>query len=174
MKFLKNFLLTLCLVFVLTISFGSSVQAASIFGIKDPPGCESKDPFLPNLVICGRNPISAGSCTEYTKQCSVGDLVETGSRIIIWLITIILLVVPIILSYYGAMIMINQKYDGGVSQLKDLRGRFRNTLIFFILMLGAWVIVRTVVDVFQVDPRINTFLIDENGQTVKVRTFNTQ
>jgi hypothetical protein len=62
--------------------------------------------------------------------------------------------------------------NGGF-EIKKWRDRLTKAFIYFILMLAAWLIVRTVVDVFQVDERINTFLIDENGNAIKARTFNT-
>jgi hypothetical protein len=57
--------------------------------------------------------------------------------------------------------------------IKKWKDRLFTAVIYFIFMLAAWLIVRTVVDIFQVDDRINSFLIDENGTTVKARSFNT-
>jgi hypothetical protein len=172
MKSLKNLFIQFALVFMVLFGLSLPVYAANIFGIDDPQGCGGKDPFLPNLLICGRSP-STGACQQYTQPCSLGDLVETGKRAIVWLVSITLLIVPIIVMYYGAMIMWNQEFGGGVVNLAELRKKFRMIFIFFILLLAAWLIVRTVVDIFQVDERINTFMIDENGQPVKARNFNT-
>lgn len=171
MKVIKNFFLSSSLVFVLLLSF-QSTYAANIFGITDPPGCESKDIFLPNLVICGRSP-ATGACSAYTKPCTVGDLIETGSRAIVWLISAVLLVVPILLMYYGAQIIINAKDGGGGGVMKEIRKKLWVVILYFIFMLAAWLIVRTVVDIFQVEDRVPSFLIDENGNAVKARTFNT-
>ncbi len=169
-NFKKSFLIS-CLVVILSTSF-QTANAANIFGVYDPPGCESKDKIFPSLVVCGRNPAS-GACPAYTKQCNLGDLVETGSRAIIFIITLALLIVPLIIMYYGAMIIINQQLDGGINQLKKLKDNFWRVLVYFLLMLAAWLIVRTVVDVFQVRSDINTFLIDKDGTTVKARPFPT-
>ncbi len=172
MYLFKIFFLITCLIFVLNTSFQASVSAASIFGYSDPAGCESKDPVFPSLMVCGRNPVSAGECKAYTKQCDFGDLVETGSRALVWLLLFTLLLVPIFVMYYGAMIMWNQKWDGGVSAIKKARDGLKKTIIYFILMLAAWLIVRTIVDVFQVREDVPTFLIDEKGEVVKARNFD--
>jgi hypothetical protein len=168
---MKKFVLIFVLFFVTATTFNTSANAAGLLGFNDPPGCESKDPLFPSLVICGRSP-STGACQQYTKECGLGDLVQTGSRVLVWIITLFLLIIPLFIMYYGAMMIIyrNMEMPG---QLKKVKDRFWEILIYFILMLAAWLIVRTVVDVFQVDKRINTFLIDENGNTVKARTFNT-
>lgn len=152
----------------------TSVSAQNIFGISDPPGCGGNDPFLPTLVICGRNQQSAGSCTAYTKQCSLGDLVNTGGRALVWIISLTLLIVPILIMYYGAQIIITQQWDGDISLIKKYKGQLFHLLLYFILMLSAWLIVRTVVDIFQVEDRVPSFLIDESGNEIKARTFNTQ
>lgn len=167
---MKKFLLNILII----LSLATPALAANIFGFTDPPGCEGNDPFLPVLVICGRNPSSMNNqCQQYSQPCSMGDLVETGSRFIVWLISLVLLIVPLFIMYYGAMIIINRQMDGNIDLIKQWRGKLWHTILYFILMLAAWLIVRTVVDVFQVEPRINTFLIDENGQPVKARPFNT-
>jgi len=175
-KFLsfKKIFLVSCLVFVLSTSFQSKTYAANIFGITDPAGCESKDIFLPTLVICGRNQ-NSGACAAYSKPCTVGDLVETGSRAIVWLISLLLLIVPLLLMYYGFLVIYYRTInpDTKIGLLEDVKKRFWYIILYFILMLSGWLIVRTVVDVFQVDNRINTFLIDENGNKVQARQFNT-
>jgi hypothetical protein len=103
----------------------------------------------------------------------LGDLVDTGSRVIVWLITLALLITPLIVSYYGAMLMIYRNMGDAGINLKTIKDKFAMTLLYFILMLGAWIIVRTVVDIFQVDTaNINTFLLDESGQPIQSRTFN--
>lgn len=171
MKKVSKIFLVLCLSITL-LSSGASAQ--SLFGITDPAGCESKDIFLPNLLICGRSP-SSGACQAYQKPCGLGDLAETGSRVLVWLITIVLLIVPLIIMYYGAMVMYHSTLnpDLKISVLNDIKKRFKQIIIYFILLLAGWLIVRTVVDVFQVDERVPTFLIDENGNEVKARPFNT-
>jgi len=168
MKKVSKVFLFLCLSITL-LSSGASAQ--SLFGITDPAGCESKDIFLPNLLICGRSP-SSGACQAYQKPCGLGDLAETGSRVLVWLITIALLIVPLIIMYYGAMMIIYQQKELP-GKLAEIRKRFWQILIYFILMLAGWLIVRTVVDIFQVEERVPTFLIDENGNEVKARPFNT-
>lgn len=172
MKFFQKIFLVACLSIVLSTSFVANTYAANIFGITEKSGCESKDPFLPVLVICGRNP-ATGACAAYSQPCTLGDLVDTGSRALVWLISVILLIIPILIIYYGAMIIINAKTgsDGGV--MKAIRTKMWKVILYFILLLSGWLIVRTVVDVFQVDNRINTFLIDENGNKVQARPFNT-
>jgi hypothetical protein len=155
---------------ILLASF-QSAQAASILGVSDPAGCESKDSFLPNLLICGRSP-ATGACAQYTKPCNIGDLVETGNRVLIFVISLFLLIIPLFIMYYGAMVIIDKNWGGGFD-IKKWKDRLFTAVIYFIFMLAAWLIVRTVVDIFQVDDRINSFLIDENGTTVKARSFNT-
>jgi hypothetical protein len=170
MQKIKKIFLGTCLTVILFSSFNTA-SAQSLFGITDPPGCESKDIFLPNLLICGRSP-SSGACQAYQKQCGLGDLAETGSRVLVWLITIVLLVVPLIIMYYGAKLMWYQQ-QAKAEMVKFVKERLTIIVLFFILMLSGWLIVRTVVDIFQVDERVPTFLIDENGNEVKARPFNT-
>jgi hypothetical protein len=157
-------------------TFFSTTAHADLFGYNakdEARGCPSSDRYLPTLVICGRNP-SSGACSAFTQQCNLGDLVETGSRAIVWLISITLLIVPLLVMYYGAMIIWEQKWDGNISQIQKLKNNFKRIFLYFIFMLAAWLIVRTVVDIFQVEDRVPSFLIDENGNQIKARTFNTQ
>ncbi len=144
--------------------------AQGLFNSADPSGCESKDPFLPNLVICGRNAAS-GTCSQYTNPCTFGDFVETGRRLLIWVISIVLLVIPVIIAYYGAIMIFYHKFEPNGAKLGDLKNKILWLLIYFVCLLGAWLIVRSIVDVAQVNPRINTFLI-ENGEQVKARQFD--
>lgn len=168
---MKKLVLLFILFFITTTTFQTPTNAAGLLGFNDPQGCESKDPLFPSLLICGRSK-ATGACEAYTKECGLGDLIQTGSRIIIWIVTLFLLIIPLFIMYYGAMIIIyrNMELPGPLASVKE---RFWEILIYFIFMLAAWLIVRTVIDIFQVDKRINTFLIDENGNKVEARTFNT-
>ncbi len=166
---------------VIVFSSFNSVNAQKLFGFNDPPGCGG-DTFLPNLVICGRNPqvASAGeggqTCLQYTKQCNLGDMVETGQRALVWIISIALLIVPLIVMYYGAMIIYEQQWHGNIDLIKKYKDRIFEIILYFILMLSAWLIVKLVIDVFQVNDdagRVPIFLIDDAGNSVKVKTFNT-
>jgi hypothetical protein len=159
--------------FIFLFIFGLAYQGvnAQLLGFKDPSGCSGNDPFLPTLLVCGRNPQS-GACPQYTNPCSLGDFVETGRRAIIWMISFALLCIPILFTYYGAMIMWNGKMDGGVVNLKDLKEKMYMLVIYFICLLGAWLVVKLVVDTFQVNDRINTFMIDANGNKVKAMPVN--
>jgi hypothetical protein len=172
MRILKKIILSFYLVIILSTSFQTSAYAANIFGVVDPPGCESKDIFLPNLVICGRSPAS-GACQAYTKACTLGDLVNTIGRAVIWIISIVLLIVPLLVMYYGAQMIIEQKKPSSSSNLAKIKANLWKIILYFILMLGAWLIIRMVVDIFQVEDRVPSFLIDENGNQVKARNFNT-
>lgn len=173
--FKKTFLVTIFALTALTSFSFPKIANADLFGynaIDEANGCKPRDRYLPTLLICGRNK-DADTCDKFKQQCTLGDLVETGSRVLVWLISVVILVVPILVMYYGAQIIINQQLDGNISKIKELRGKLFNILIYFILLLGAWLIVRTVVDIFQVEDRVPSFLIDENGQEVKARNFNT-
>jgi hypothetical protein len=144
--------------------------AAGMFSFNDPTGCQSNDPFLPSLVVCGRNPAS-NVCEGYTNPCTFADFVETGRRLLIWSISIVLMLLPLVIAYYGAAMIIYREnsFDGG--KVKGLKNQILWLTIYFVCLLAAWIIVRTIVDIAQVDPRINTFLI-ENGQQVKARQFD--
>ncbi len=137
----------------------------------DPTGCQANDPFLPTLVICGRSP-STGACQAYTNPCSMGDFIETLRRLLIWVISIVLLIIPIVIAWVGAKMIYNREFKVGGQGLADLKNKILWLLLYFVCLLGAWIIVRTIVDVAQVNPRINTFLIDESGQQVKARQFD--
>jgi hypothetical protein len=175
MKKIKHYL-TLSTFLVIIFSSFNAVSAEKLFGYNDPPGCGG-DTFLPNLVICGRNPASVDQgCMQYTKECNVGDMVETGQRALVWLISIALMIVPLFVMYLGAMIIYNQQFDGDIKVIQALKKRFFEVILYFILMLSAWLIVKVVIDVFQVNDsegRVPIFLIDDNGNSVKVKTFNT-
>jgi uncharacterized Tic20 family protein len=153
-------------------------QAADIFGFEDPPSCKN-DPFFPVLTICGRNKTSAVSCQEYTKECTLPDLVSMAGRGIIWLITLVLYIFPLIVMYEGAKLIwykkiVNTYYytNGEGKKVMITYDRILKSIMYFVLMLFGWIIVRTVIDIFQVDSRINTLLLDQNGGQVKARQFN--
>ena len=151
----------------------NNAQAGILSVYNDPPGCGG-DNFMPNLVICGRSKTAVGpNCQQFTNPCNLGDLLETGGRVLVWIISFALLVVPLYVMWIGAEIIWYQKFDPNSGMLGKVKKRFREILIFFIFMLSAWLIVKLVIDIFQVDPRINTFMMDENGNTVKAKSFNT-
>jgi len=174
MKKIKQFL-TLSTFLVILFSSFNAASAQKLFGYNDPPGCGG-DTFLPNLVICGRNPASVDQgCMQYTKECNVGDMVETGQRALVWLISFALLIIPIYITYIGAMMVWTGKFDSNAGKLKQYKEEFFQAIFYFILMLSAWLIVKVVIDVFQVNDsegRVPIFLIDDNGNSVKVKTFN--
>lgn len=170
MNFFKKFSY-ISFLFIFLLNFNNT-QAGILSGYNDPPGCGG-DNFLPNLLICGRSKTAVGAnCQQYTNPCNLGDLVETGGRVSVWVISFALLIVPLFVMYYGAMIIIYRNMNMP-SALTDVKKRFWEILIYFILMLSAWLIMRLVIDIFQVESRINTFMIDENGNKVKARSFNT-
>lgn len=157
------------------IVFMASISSASaqLLGFKEAPGCEADaDKFLPTLVICGRSP-ATGACEAYTKQCTLGDFVETGRRILIWAITIVLMILPVVIAYYGAIMILYHEFKPGGMSLAEIKKKILWLVIYFVCLLGAWIIVRTIVDLTQVQTnRINTFLIDENGKAIESRQFD--
>lgn len=158
--------------FLITISFfNNSVFSQGFFSAKDADGCEKKDPLLPTLIICGRSP-ATGACPAYTEACTVGDLVETGRRGLIWIISIVLLVMPVLIAYLGMRMIFEQKLGGNIAILAKLKDNFFWILIYFICLLGAWLIVRGIVDIAGVNDRINTFLIDKDGTRIKAKPFD--
>lgn len=162
---------TLFLLFFLTqLQFAG---AAGLLGFQEAAGCEaSADKYLPTLVICGRSP-ATGACQAYTNPCSLGDLVETGRRVLIWLITIVLMILPVVIAYYGAIMIIYREFTPGGMGLAEIKKKILWLIIYFVCLLGAWIIVRTIVDLSQVKTdRINTFLIDENGNAIQSRQFD--
>ena len=179
-SFQKSFLIFSFLV-IFVSNFSVQVEAANILGFNDPKECV-KDTVLPVLVICGRNKTSAGTCQQYTNPCTFSDLVSMGGRVTSFIILLGLLIVPLIIMWYGLQIIIQKNWSpdwsslgfskGGPTYLAYLKANFTFAIICFILMLSAWLIVRTIVDVFQVNPNINTFLIDENGTKVQARQVN--
>ena len=164
----------LFLFFGVLVLFVSNTFAQNLFGVQEAPGCETRGQILPTLVICGRS-ASVGTCTEYQRPCTVQHLVDTGGRLLIWVLTFAFLMVPLIVMYYGAQIIYQRKFPSApgaaVTALKIVKENFWRVTLYFILMLCGWLIIRTVVDIFQIDPRINTFLI-ENGQPVQSRSFD--
>lgn len=146
---------------------------AQLLGFQEAAGCQADaDKFLPTLVICGRSP-ATGACEAYTKQCSLGDLVETGRRVLIWIITIVLMILPVVIAYYGALMIIMRENSADGMGIKNLKEKILMLIIYFVCLLGAWIIVRTIVDLSQVKTdRINTFLIDENGNAIQSRQFD--
>jgi hypothetical protein len=67
--------------------------------------------------------------------------------------------------------IIYRKTDVGGFKWGELKEKILWLIVYFVCLLGAWIIVRTIVDLAQVNPRINTFLI-ERGQQVKARNFD--
>ena len=171
-KIKKFFSTTLVMmVFFLNFNFAS---AGLLNGFNDPPGCGG-DEFLPVLAICGRNPDVAGSeCSQFTHECSLGDLVETGKRFVVWIISFVLLIIPLYIMWVGVMMIWHQKFDPSAGDLKYYKEKLFYGIIYFILMLAAWLIVRLVIEVFQVDDsRIPMFLIDDNAEPIKLKNFDT-
>lgn len=146
---------------------------AQLLGFQETSGCAREaDKYLPTLVICGRSK-AVGACEAYTNPCTLGDLVETGRRVLIWIITIVLMILPVVIAYYGAMMIIYRENSIGGDKLKDIKNKILWLIIYFVCLLGAWIIVRTIVDLSQVKTdRINTFLIDENGRAIQSRQFD--
>jgi hypothetical protein len=165
----KKFLLII--LFFLTVV--GQTFAAGLLGFEETSGCSREaDKYLPTLVICGRSK-AVGACEAYTNPCTLGDLVETGRRVLIWIITIVLMILPVIIAYYGALMIINRDLGKSGISLADIKNRILWLIIYFVCLLGAWIIVRTIVDLSQVQTsRINTFLIDENGNAIQSRQFD--
>ncbi len=161
-------MITVFMATVFTNPIVANAQTRNILGFSDPPACV-KDNVLPVLVICGRNVNSAGACTEYARECTLPDLVSIAGRILVFIILLALLIIPLIIMYTGAKIMYGKNSGSGGDMIKNLKKIFQERIVYFILLLAAWLIVRTIVDLFQVDTRINTFLLDENGRQVKAR-----
>jgi hypothetical protein len=161
--------------FLFILFFLAQMQFANaqLLGFQEAAGCQADaDKFLPTLVICGRSP-ATGACEAYTKQCSLGDLVETGRRVLIWIISIVLMILPVIIAYYGALMIILRENSIGGDKLKNVKEKILWLIVYFVCLLGAWIIVRTIVDLSQVKTdRINTFLIDENGNAIQSRQFD--
>ena len=160
------------LILLFFVSITSTSFAAGFFSNTEADGCTKSDPFLPTLVICGRNP-AAGVCPAYTQACTVGDLVETGRRGIIWIISIVLLILPVLIAWTGAQMIILREFKGAGIDIAKIKERILWMIIYFVCLLGAWIIMRTIVDIAQVrTDRINTFLIEKDGSRVKAREFN--
>ncbi len=173
---MKNFKKSFLIIFLGTLLLCSNIfvaetSARGLFDTFNDGDCKT-DTVLPVLVICGRNKTSAegvnSSCTKYTEPCTFPDLIEIVARVVVFLILLALLIVPLIIIYTGAMLIAIQKFSiGGISTIQDLKDKFMVRILYFILLLAAWLIVRTIVGVFQVNSNINTFLLDENGQRIK-------
>lgn len=89
----------------------------------------------------------------------MGDLVETGRRVLIWLITIVLMILPVVIAYYGAIMIIYREFTPGGMGLAEIKKKILWLIIYFVCLLGAWIIVRTIVDLSQVI-RDNKYIFD--------------
>jgi hypothetical protein len=155
-----------------SIALSQNAGLSNTLGVASYNSSCDEDKLLPTLVICGRSKTVNSSCEAYTKPCTVNDFIQVLARIILFITTLALLIVPLLICYAGVMILVYQKAPGGVNvaKVKEWLGKLWWVVIYFILMLSGWLIVRTVVDLLQVrdgEKGVNTFLIDEKGNPVK-------
>lgn len=106
------------------------------------------------LVVFGQE-VEKGLVTCSGPDCDVCDVVQTANNLIRLLIQIGL-VVGVLLFAYGGFIMVTSA--GNQSQVGKAKSIFLNVVIGFVILLGAWLIVDTIMKTFaKGDQRFGTW-----------------
>jgi hypothetical protein len=150
-KFLQTTILsTLAAISIFNFSFAQTTDACG------------GDSIFPPLVICGRSSTSA--CEQFKEPCEVRHLPLLMGEIIIFIITLLLILSPIYIMYIGIQMIFQQ---GLPKQLNKLKGQLLWTIVYLIIILGSWLIIKEVVNVFGISSDVPSFLLDNNGQTIQ-------
>ncbi len=156
-SFFKKMLFSLVL--ATSFSFSGNVVFAA------PYSCNGS--ILPNVVICGR---SKGTvCDEggrdMSKQCTVADFTEVLGRVLLFMITLLLVLTPLFIMFLGLKLMIY----GKISEKKaDIKKQIYAGLFYIIIILGSWLIIKSIIDTLGVRSDIPQFLLDKNGDKIQV------
>jgi hypothetical protein len=113
------------------------------------PIVQAVSDFIPHsaLVPCGNNDIGT---TSAALDCDFNDLVEMGRRIINFLFFASVLLTVSLLVYTGYLYL-SAGSDVGI--LKKVKSKFLTIIIGFALVLGAWLIINTLVTTL-IDPAV--------------------
>ena len=85
------------------------------------------------------------------KPCNFSEMAKTVNRVINWFISMSAVVAAITFAWAGIKMFINPENPGKIGEAMEM---FKKTAIGLIIVLVAWLIVKTVVSQF-VDPSIN-------------------
>lgn len=110
-----------------------------------------------NLIPCGYR-----DDTGKINECDFEDFMELIRRVINFLIVISVPLAAVSFAYAGFLYITAQ---GSPGQISKAHGIFKKTLIGFIFVLGAWLIVYTIINALldtTSDPNIN--LLDDPNQ----------
>jgi hypothetical protein len=126
--------------------------------------------IFPLIVICGRTAsspcaIDPDTNKDTTKMCKTADFIEILSRLILFAITLILLLLPLVFVWIGVELLIFQKTPDKILKLKS---QIFNVLIGFFVIFAAWLIIKTIVSSFGVKSEIPNFLLNKDGSKADI------
>lgn len=78
-------------------------------------------------------------------DCGTCQLVQLGNNIITWLVSVMAVVCAIVIVFAGFKMVTSSGNSGEISKAKEM---ISNTLIGFVILLAAWLIVDTVMKMF--------------------------
>jgi hypothetical protein len=124
---MKNFLTTAVIsIFALTlVSSPLAVVAQNNVTNYDTPG----------LVKCDGAPLPG----EDKKRCNFAEFIKAIQYLINWMITISFFLVILVFAYAGILFM-----SGSEGNIKKAKSMFSKVVIGYIFMLGAWLLVQTI------------------------------
>jgi hypothetical protein len=165
---MKNFSIKkifICLLFILFLSAQKNIVFA-----QNSNSCSTG--IFPNIVICGRSPqntvcpVDPISGKDTTKPCTMPDFIEVLSRVLLFGITFVLLLLPLAFVWVGVQMIYQQ---GNPYKLSSLKEKATNIIIGLIVVFAAWLIVKTIVTAFGVrisdnpENGVPNFLLDNSG-----------
>ncbi len=102
------------------------------------------------IVPCGNEP----DAVTAAKSCNFDKLILLAQRVMDFMIFISIPIATIIFTYVGVLILTSQGNTGTITKAKGIAW---NVLIGFIVILSAWLLVRTIL-VILLDESFNMFL----------------
>jgi len=96
------------------------------------------------IIPCGRD-TDKNNMIDGTEQCRFKDLITLADNIIKYLIYFSIPIVAIVFAYAGFLYLTSADSVGKASQATSL---FTDAAIGFVIVLSAWLIVKTIENVF--------------------------
>lgn len=146
MKLLKH-----CI--AITILFTSFLTPQVAFAQTN--SCE--DGLFKPLVVCGRTSTSA--CGQ-TEPCKLSDAFTVFGNIVQNIIILLLILTPIYIMYIGIQMILQH---GVPKQLAELKMKLIWSVIYLIIIFGSWLIIREIVNIFNVSSDVPSFLLNQDG-----------
>ncbi len=84
-------------------------------------------------------------CGTINDMCQTCDFIELGSRVLAWIVTVMTSICAIVIVIAGFKMV---TAGGNAGKISDAKSMITNTIVGFIILLAAWLIVDTVMKTF--------------------------